>query len=59
MQQPIRKIVGRRRTPLETLAHLEDLTHFLKEHVEGALTRVEGDFFPVRKTVGRSRKREG
>ena len=55
MQQPIRKMVGRRRTPFEKLAHLEDLTQFLKQNVHGAFTRTERDFFPVRKSVGRPR----
>ena len=44
MQQPIRKAVGRPRTPLEKLARLEDLTQFLKQNVHGALPRSEGDF---------------
>ena len=54
MQQPIQKVVGRPRTPLQKLAHLEDLTQFLKQNVHGALTRTEADFFPVRKSVGRA-----
>jgi hypothetical protein len=53
MQQPIRKMVGRPRTAFQKLNHLEDFARFLKQHVHGALTRIEGEYFPVRKTVGR------
>lgn len=56
MQQPIRKGVGRPLTVSQRLAHLEDLTGFLKKHAHGALAKSEGDFFPVRKTVGYPRK---
>ncbi len=55
MQQPVRKVVGRSPTMSKRLAHLEDLTRFLKQHAHGALTRAEGNYFPVRKTVGRPR----
>ena len=55
MQQPIRKIVGRPPTPSRRLAHLEDLAAFLKKHSHGAIARVEGDYFPLRKAVGRPR----
>lgn len=30
MQQPVRRIVGRKRTPLEQLASMEDMTAFIK-----------------------------
>ncbi len=36
MQQPIRRTVGRRRTPFERLAHVEDLNRFFKKYVPGA-----------------------
>jgi hypothetical protein len=52
MQQPIRKTVGRKRSIIEKLAHMEDLTRFLKQNVPGAFTRREGDYYPVRKVVG-------
>jgi hypothetical protein len=47
--------VGRPLTPSRRLAHLEDLTVFLKKHSYGAFTRAEGDYFPLRKAVGRPR----
>lgn len=55
MQQPIRKVVGRPLTMSRHLTNLEDLAGFLKKHAQGSLTRTEGDHFPIRKTVGRSR----
>ena len=55
MQQPIRKVVGRPLTLSRQLAHLEDLTVFLKKHAHGALSRSEGEYYPIRKTVGRPR----
>jgi hypothetical protein len=55
MQQPVRKIVGRPPTASRRLAHLEDLTAFLKKYVHGAFARTEGDYFPLRKAVGRPR----
>jgi hypothetical protein len=53
MQQPIRKMVGRPLTMSRRLAHLEDLTDFLKKHAPKLLVRTEGDYFPVRMIVGR------
>jgi hypothetical protein len=55
MQQPVRKTVGRPLNVSRQLAHLEDLAAFLTEHAHGALARAEGDFYPVRKIVGRPR----
>jgi hypothetical protein len=55
MQQPVWKVVGRRPTVSQRLAHLEDLTAFLKQHAHGAFAKAEGDYFPVRKVVGRPR----
>jgi hypothetical protein len=55
MQQTIRKAVGRPPTVAKRFAHLEDLTRFLKKYAPQALARVEGDFYPVRKTVGLGR----
>jgi hypothetical protein len=55
MQQPVRKVVGRPLTTSGRLAHLQDLAGFLKKHAHGALARAEGDYFPIRKTVGRPR----
>ncbi|MGZ8940050.1 MAG: hypothetical protein ACXW32_12630 [Limisphaerales bacterium] len=59
MQQPIRKTVGRALTAEKKLAHMEDLTQFLKTHVEGAFTGVEGEYYPVRKVVGRTGAQRG
>jgi hypothetical protein len=55
VQQPIRKFVGRTRSPSERLACVEDLTAFVRKYAPRSLARVEGDYFPVRKVVGRSR----
>ena len=55
MQQPVRKRVGRPPTLSQRLAIVEDLLGFVQKYAPGALTRAEGDYFPVRKTVGRSR----
>jgi hypothetical protein len=56
MQQPVRKVVGRPPTVSQRLAHLEDLTGFLKKYAHGSLARAEGDYFPIRKVVGHSRR---
>lgn len=56
MQQPVRKRVGRQPTISRRLAHLEDLAGFLRKHAHGALARAEGDYFPLRKGVGRPRR---
>jgi hypothetical protein len=55
LQQPVRKVVGRPPTMSRRLAHLEDMTGFLKKHAHGTFARAEGDYFPVRKVVGRPR----
>ena len=55
MQQPVRKVVGRPLTVSKQLVLLEDLTDFIKKHAHGALAKTEGDYFPVRKVVGRPR----
>ena len=55
-QQTIRKIVGRPQTVSRRLAHLEDLTVFLKKYAPIVFSKMEGDAFPVRKTVGRPRQ---
>ena len=56
MQQPVRKTVGRPLTISRRLAHLEDMIAFLKKYAPKALAKVEGDFYPVRKTVGRTKQ---
>jgi hypothetical protein len=56
MQQPIHKVVGRPLTMSRRLAHLEDLASFLKKHAHGSFAKAGGDYFPVRKTVGRPRR---
>jgi hypothetical protein len=56
MQQPVRKAVGRLPTVSQRLAHLEDLTAFLKQHAHGAFAKAEGEYFPIRKVVGHPRR---
>lgn len=46
MQQMVRIVVGRSPSMSRRLMHLEEMTAFLRKHAHGALTRVEGDFFP-------------
>jgi hypothetical protein len=55
MQQPIRKIVGRPRDPKQVLTRLYDLQIFARNITRGRELIREGDYFPVRKTVGRPR----
>ncbi len=57
LQQPVRKAVGRPVTPSQQLACVEELVAFVNKYAPGTLTRAEGDYFPVRKAVGRSRAR--
>jgi hypothetical protein len=59
MQQVVRKVVGRPPTASQRLAQLEELTVFLKKHAHESLARAEGDYFPIRKTVGRLRSHRG
>src|SRR5207237_299233 len=54
-QQPIRKAVGRPLSASARLACAEEMAAFLKKYAPGALARAEGDYFPVRKAVGRPR----
>jgi hypothetical protein len=56
MQQPVRKVVGRPLTISRRLAHLQDLAGFLKKYAHESLAGAEGDYFPIRKTVGRPRR---
>jgi hypothetical protein len=56
MQQPIHKVVGRPLTMSRRLAHLEDLAGFLKKHAHGSFAQAGGDYFPIRKIVGRPRR---
>jgi hypothetical protein len=56
MQQPVHRVVGSPLTISRRLAHLEDLAGFLKKRAHGSLARAEGDYFPIRKTVGRPRR---
>ena len=55
MQQPIRKAVGRPLSATARLACVEEMRTFVQNYAAGALARTEGDYFPVRKTVGRPR----
>jgi hypothetical protein len=53
MQQPIRKIVGRPPDPRQVLTRLYDLQIFARNITRGRELIREGDYFPVRKIVGR------
>ena len=55
MQQPVHKVVGRPLNMSRRLALLEDLAGFLKKHAHGSFAKAGGDYFPIRKTVGRPR----
>ena len=57
MQQPVHKVVGRPLTMSQRLAHLEDLIAFIKKFAPEALANREGDYYPVRKVVGRPRNK--
>ncbi len=56
MQQPVRKVVGRPISMSNRLANVEDLNRLIKKHVHGSFIQPEGDYFPVRKVVDRSRR---
>ncbi|HXP63046.1 MAG TPA: hypothetical protein VN829_21275 [Dongiaceae bacterium] len=56
MQQQVRKVVGSPLTISRRLAYLQDLAGFLKKRAHGSLARTGGDYFPIRKTVGRPRR---
>ena len=56
MQQPVRKVVGRPISMSKRLANVEDLNRLIKKHVHGSFIQPEGDYFPVRKVVDRSRR---
>ena len=58
MQQPVRKVVGRFPTTSNPLVRLEHLIAFLKKVAPEALANREGDYYPVRKVVGRPRREE-
>jgi hypothetical protein len=58
-QQRVRKSVGRRRTERQTLLCVEELAAFVRKYAPGVFQRVEGDFFEVRKAVGRPRSGQG
>ena len=47
-----RKIVGRPATPRQVLWQLEQIRMFTDKHTHGKPRLAEGDYFPVRKTVG-------
>lgn len=55
MQQPVRKAVGRPADASKRLSQIEDLQRFLTKYAHGTLSKSEGDYFPVRKIVGRPR----
>lgn len=56
MQQPIRKTVGRFPKASNNLARLEQLNTFIYKYAPNALANREGDYYPVRKVVGRVRQ---
>ena len=56
MQQPVRKVVGRFPKTSNHLVRLEQLIAFLKKFAPEALANREGDYYPVRKVVGRPRQ---
>ena len=53
MQQPIRRIVGRPRDPTRVLTLLFEMQVFARNLTQGRELILEGDYFPVRKVVGR------
>jgi hypothetical protein len=53
MQQPVRKVVGRRNKAVHNLARLEQLNAFIYKFAKNEFPA--GEFFPIRKTVGRTR----
>jgi len=55
MQQPVHKVVGRPISMSRRLANVEDLNRLIKKHTHAAFAKPEGDYFPVRKVVGRPR----
>ena len=55
MQQPVHKVVGRPISMSRRLANVEDLNGLIKKHTHAAFAQPEGDYFPVRKVVGRPR----
>jgi hypothetical protein len=56
MQQPVYKVVGRPISMSKRLANVEDLNRLIKKHAHGSPIRVQEDYFPVRKAVGRPRR---
>jgi len=54
MQQPVHKVVGRPISISKRLANVEDLNRLIKKHAHGSFAS-DGDYFPVRKVVGRPR----
>lgn len=56
MQQPVRKVVGRPISMSKRLANVDALNRLIKKHVHGSFAQPEGDYFPVRKVVGRPRR---
>ena len=57
LQQPIRKIVGRPRDPKRVLTRLHHLQVFARKLTQGRELIREGDYFAVRKVVGRPDRR--
>jgi len=53
MQQPIHRIVGRPRDPNRVLALLEDMQLFVRNIAKTRELIREGEYFPIRKVVGR------
>ena len=53
MQQQVHKVVGRFPANTNPLIRLEEMIAFLKKVAPEALANREGDYYPVRKVVGR------
>jgi hypothetical protein len=56
MQQPVHKVVGRFPKTRNPLVRLEQFNAFLKKVAPEVLANREGDYYPVRKIVGRPRR---
>ena len=58
MQQPIRRVVGRPRSQRATLVNIDQLNCFILKYARRSMAGTEGDYFQVRKAVGKSRAGE-
>ena len=58
MQQSVHKAVGRFPANSNPLIRLEQMNAFIKKFAPEALVNREGDYYPVRKVVGRPRQQQ-